>query len=421
VATISKDIACNVGGSGGKRPLKDRPGRPGNWEYYNTDGLGLLEFLEWTEDTEVEPVLAVYSGFSLDFVGNPPYWHDNSWPYDQLQEVLQEALDELEYCTGDNTTKWGALRAQHGHPEPFQINYVEIGNEDWFSSTYDYRFPFLYQGLKAAYPDITFISTAWNENSAYNITIPPGAMWDTHHYEEPTYFLENFNYYDNWQESTGNINVTVMLGEYSVYSVDTPSGVVNFTNPPNEHIAYPRLLSAIAESVYALGAERNPNTVKLQSYAPSFQNFNWYNWTPNLLAFTANPDETVLSVSYYQQQLFAHYRGTQTLPVTNTMGDFNPLWWVATIDEPTSAVYLKVVNSGNSSVPLTVGLEQAYSGVNGTIITADDPNAFNFRNNQTAVVPVPLDLSGSTSSDTSFSWSVPSWSITVLQFNLSAE
>lgn len=154
--------------------------------------------------------------------------------------------------------------------------------------------------------------------------------------------MENFDFYDNWQEATGNENVTVFIGEYSVLQIDTPDGVVNFSDPVNEHIFYPRLVSAIAEAVYLLGAERNPNTVKLSSYAPSLQNFNWYNWTPNLLAFTANYNETVLSVSYYGQQLLAHYRGTSTLPVTNVQGDINPLFWVATIDEPSNTAYLKV-------------------------------------------------------------------------------
>ena len=321
-------------------PLINRKGRPGDWGYINTNGLGLLEFLEWTEDMEIEPVLAIYAGFSLDIYGQV----GTSFPEDVMNEVLQDALNELEYCTGDTSTQYGALRAAHGHPEPFQINHVELGNEDWFSSTYPYRFPILYNGIKAAYPNITLISTAYNEAAEsfnYTIDIPAGGMWDTHHYEEPTYFLENFNFYDNWQEATNNSNVTVFIGEYSVYSVDTPSGQPNFSNPVNEHIAYPRLLSAIAESIYLLGAERNPNTVKMSSYAPSFQNFNWYNWTPNLLAFTANPNETVLSVSWYSQSLLAHYRGTQTLPVTNTEGDINPLWWAATIDEPSNAIYLK--------------------------------------------------------------------------------
>lgn len=131
----------------------DRHGRIGDWGYWNTNGFGLLEFLEWTEDMEMEPVMAIYAGYSLD---------GNSVPQDRMGPVLQTALDQIEYCMGDTSTTWGAQRAADGHPKPFQINYVELGNEDWFSSTYPYRFPILYNGIKAAYPNITLISTAYN-------------------------------------------------------------------------------------------------------------------------------------------------------------------------------------------------------------------------------------------------------------------
>ena len=122
---------------------------------------------------------------------------------------------------------------------------------------------------------MTLISTAFNESPDYNISIPSGGFWDTHHYQQPTFFLEQFDYFDNWEERTGNEGVDVFIGEYSVFSIDTPSGEVNYSDPIDEHIAYPQLLSAIAESIYLIGAERNPNLVKLSSYAPSFQNFNW--------------------------------------------------------------------------------------------------------------------------------------------------
>jgi hypothetical protein len=154
-------------------PLKDRPGRVGDWGYYNTGGLGLVEFMHWCEDMEMEPVLAVYSGYSLD---------GTSWPQDHMDQVLQEALDELEYLMGDESTTWGKKRIEHGFPDPFQINWVEIGNEDWFSNTYPRRFKYMYDGLKKAYPNITYISTAYDENPQTVIDIPAGAMWDTHHY-----------------------------------------------------------------------------------------------------------------------------------------------------------------------------------------------------------------------------------------------
>ncbi len=356
-------------------PLTDRPGRVGDWGYYNTNGLGLLEYLEYCEDANIEPLLAVYAGYSLDIYGQAGV----SFPEDRMNEVLEDILNEIEYVTGDTGTKYGALRASHGHPEPFKLNYIEIGNEDWFSSTYPYRFPYLYSGIKQAYPDITLISTAWNENIDYNITIPAGGMWDTHHYEEPSFFLKQFDYFDNWQENTNNTNVTVFIGEYSVFQVDTPDGVVNYSMPLDTHIFNPKLLAAIGEGVYLIGAERNPNVVKMTAYAPSFVNLNHINWTPDLVAFTANHDETVLSASYRMQQLLARFRGTETLPVTTTSGDFNPLWWVAAINGPSNSVYFKVVNSGNNSIPLTINLDVSYSSVNGTILVSPARSKRDFR------------------------------------------
>jgi len=178
---------------------------------------------------------------------------------------------EIEFCMGNITSKWGSVRASLGHPEPFDIKFVEIGNEDWFSSTYPYRWKFMYEGLKAAYPNITYISTAYNEASAsygYNITIPPGVLWDTHHYEEPSFFVRGFNFYDNWQETTNQPGAQVFLGEFSAIQIDTPSHAVNFSFPEDKHIYYPRLVSALAEGVYLLGLERNPNGEYARRGAP---------------------------------------------------------------------------------------------------------------------------------------------------------
>lgn len=126
------------------------------------------------------------------------------------------------------------------------------------------------------------ISTTYDENRNYKISIPAGNTWDTHHYEQPSFFLNQFDFFDNWQQRTGNENVSVFIGEYSVYSADTAEGLPFAPSAQNAHIDYPRLLSAIAESVYLIGAERNPNVVRMSAYAPSFQNFNWVLLQTNL-------------------------------------------------------------------------------------------------------------------------------------------
>lgn len=308
----------------------------------NSNGLGLLEYLMWTESMEMENVLAIYSGYSL---GDGGLYNSTEFPAtaEAMYPVLKEALDELEFCMGSTDTLWGNIRAQYGHPEPFVIQYVELGNEDHFGQNYPFRFKYLYDGIHAAYPDIKLIATAYNENPAYNLTIPAGGMWDTHHYEEPQFFINSFDTWDNWQEATNNTNVTILIGEYSVFQVDTPDGQVNYSNPADLHVFYPHMISAVAEGVYLLGAERNPEVVKLTAYAPSLQNFNWYNWTPNLVAFDSDPSHTVLSASYWVQWLFNHYRGTQSVEVATTAGDFGPLYWASSVDDAAGKVFFKVM------------------------------------------------------------------------------
>ena len=392
-------------------PLIDRKGRVGNWGYYNTDGLGLMEYLLFCEDAHMEPILGVYAGYSLDNYGAG----ETSFPDSAMPLILEDILNELEFITGPTSTPWGLRRSELGHPDPFVLNYLEIGNEDWFSHSYDTRFPFLYNGIKAAYPNLTIISSTYDERE-YELDLPAGTIWDTHHYQTPTYFLKNFDFYDNWQEETNNTDVGVFIGEYSVFQIDTPSGEVNFSRPADIHVEYPQLLSIIGEGVYLLGAERNPKVVRMAGYAPSFCNLNTVQWDPDLVSFTANYNETVKSTSYYLQQLFATYRGTHTLPISNSEGDFNPLWWSATIDVNLNSVFLKVINSGNTTAGLTINVGKEYKGLNGTVLSAEKLSAQNDREGHLVVPRVIEDLPAV--NGTSVEWGVGAWSVNVLQIDL---
>ncbi len=131
----------------------------------------------------------------------------------------------------------------------------------------------------------------------------------------------------------------MMLGEYSVFQLDTSTGYVNFSDPPDIHPKYPQMIHALGEAVYQLSAERNPDLVKLTAYAPSLQNRNNYAWTPNLISFEAKQNLTVRTTSYWQEWLFGNYRGTQVVPVE---GEINPLYWVGNINNSTQSFYLKV-------------------------------------------------------------------------------
>ena len=135
-------------------PWVDRPTHMSPWRYRSSDGMGLLEFLEWCEDLKMEPVLAVYAGYSLA--------QEHVDPGPALEPYVQDALDEIEYVTGSTDTKWGAERAKDGHPAPFPLHYIEVGNEDEFdrSGSYDGRYAQFYKAIKAKYPNLQIIATA---------------------------------------------------------------------------------------------------------------------------------------------------------------------------------------------------------------------------------------------------------------------
>jgi alpha-N-arabinofuranosidase len=390
-------------------PLTERPGRPGNWGYFNTDGLGYLEYLEWCEDMEVEPLLTVYAGYSLEISGLTP---GNTVAPDELDFFINEAIEQIEYATGPVSSPWGALRAEHGHPEPFSLKFVEIGNEDWFSDSYPWRFPRFLDALSAVYPNITYISSQAIEPSPsnQNITIPPGAMWDLHHYETPQFFKDRFNFFDNFNEVYDYPGVQIFVGEYSVLSRDRHGGV-DWVNGEGR-FKYPTTIAAVGEAIFALAMERNPDVVTLSSYAPLLQNFNSYSWTPDFIAFSANPNDTVLSTSYYQQQMFSKYHGEETLTVTNTEGDFDPVWWHAAKEG--EKVYVKLVNAGPVEAPITMEFDFDVQGVNGTVLRHDDEYGFNYMGNATAISPKMFDVEEGVEGKV-VEWSVPGFAVVVLE------
>lgn len=182
--------------------------------------------------------------------------------------------------------------------------------------------------------------------------------------------------------------------------------------------------AAVAEAVYAIAGERNPNIFKLSCFAPLIQNLNAYRGTPFNILFTSNPDDIVLSTSYWQQLLFNHFPGSQTLPVTTAKGKLNPLFWVASIDKLRNEVYLKIVNAGNTTQPLSVELDAPISAVNGTILEppiTGDMYAYNEAYNH---IILPRVIQGIETSSVNadgkatFDWTVPAFSIAVLQFDI---
>jgi alpha-L-arabinofuranosidase len=265
-------------------PLAQRPGHQGPWQYRSSDGLGLLEFLGWCEDIKMDPVLAVYAGYSLrqQRVAAGP----------ALQPYVQDALDEIEYVTGDVSTTWGARRAKDGHPAAFKLTYVEIGNEDNFDNqrTYDARFTQFYDAIKAKYPALKLIASAPDLVR----TRTPDVV-DYHSYQAPARLEQQSTMFDR----TSRTGPKVFMGEWA-----SQDG-----NPT------PTMNSALGDAAFLTGLERNADVVVMECYAPLLVNVNAgaAQWGTNLIGYNALV--SFGSPSYYAQKMFATSRGNRVLPV----------------------------------------------------------------------------------------------------------
>lgn len=319
-------------------PLVDRPGHQAPWTYWSTDGLGLLEFLEWCEDLKIEPVLAVYAGYALK--------GDHIKPGKDLEPYVTSALDEVEYVTGDVSTKWGAERAKNGHPAPFPLHYIEIGNEDWFdkSGSYDERFGQIAKALRKAYPQYKLIATTPVKESQGE---EPDVL-DDHYYKTPGEMMDFVHHYDNAPRTGPKI----FVGEWaSMSGVPTP----NFG-------------SALGDAAWMTSMERNGDLIVMASYAPLLVNINpgGMQWSPDLIGYDAL--NSYVSPSYYAQALFAGHLGDST-PQSSVTGAGDRFFYSANLDSKNHILHLKLVNASSSDQPLAIDLQGTMKAHNASIIT----------------------------------------------------
>ena len=274
-------------------PIEERPGHWNvNWGYRTTDGIGFHEYLQMAEDLGAKPLYVVNVGL----------WHGGMTPVDSLQPWIDETLAALEYANGDVTTKYGALRAKNGHPAPFNIEYLEIGNENnqpdarQQSDHYYERYDMFRQAIKAKYPQIQLIGNvaAWGTDHPKWYSKLPVDLLDEHYYRNPAWFADAFHKYDTYDRRGPKIYV----GEYAVTSGFGDLGNMN---------------AALGEAVYMMGMENNSDIVPLNSYAPIFVNENDAKWRPDMIRF--NSHQVMGTPSYYVQMLMPRHLGTQVVPV----------------------------------------------------------------------------------------------------------
>ncbi|KAJ3207225.1 hypothetical protein HDU82_003945 [Entophlyctis luteolus] len=369
-------------------PIENRPGRQGDWGYGNSDALGLMEYLQWCEDMKLEPVLAVWAGFSLG---------GTSVTGDALTPFVQDTLDELEFLFGGTDTAWGSLRAEYGHPEPYNITMIEIGNEDFLAcSTYAERFTAYYNAIHAAYPSLTLIAST-GQATCLPATLPTGAWVDIHHYETPLGFVSLFSEFDNYARDN---NSGVFIGEYATTNMNTGASMV-----------YSNVEGAVAEAVYMIGLERNSDIVKMAAYAPLFEHFGFAEWTPNLIGLSSSPNSLTGSVSYYVQQMFAEAKGDTVLPVSSTEG-FGPLYWVVTSTSDGSYI-TKLANYGEDAQQVTVVIPDAINAQNVASLKVLSGNltATNLPG-ETLISPISSSVTGSVAEGWKFQ--IPAYSVAVM-------
>jgi alpha-L-arabinofuranosidase len=249
------------------------------WGYNTTQGLGFHEYLQLCEDLGATPLFCINAGMSL---------HD-SVPLSRMGQWIQDALDAIEYANGPTTSVWGSIRAKNGHPAPFGLKYMEIGNENG-GPIYRQRWDLIARAIKDKYPEMQLIADVWGGHPGN----PTPDLIDEHYYDTPEFFMRQSTRYDTYDRSGPKI----FIGEYAV----------------TQHAGKGNLRAAIGEAAFMTGMERNSDIVAMASYAPLFVNLNHRAWNPDLINFDSARWYGI--PSYYVQQMFSENRGDTALPTT---------------------------------------------------------------------------------------------------------
>ncbi|CAO2647333.1 Nn.00g082550.m01.CDS01 [Neocucurbitaria sp. VM-36] len=396
-------------------PLKDRPGFQGVWGYQQTHGLGLMEYLEWAEDMGLQIVLAVWAGLALD--GGVTAKED-------LQPFIDDALNEIEFVSGPANSTWGARRAELGHPEPFELNYVEVGNEDWLAgfpggwdSYKEYRFPMFFEAISAAYPHIQVIASGATSdpapggattgpNTVEGLEFPEGVIGDYHPYREPDDLVEEFNRFDN--------DIGHIIGEVAATHVN---GGIRWNGTLYK---YPWWIGAVGEAISLIGYERNSDRIPGTFYAPVMKNENRFQWPITLLQYSADANFTTKAVTWYCWSLFAHHPISSTLP-TSSNSSYGPLYWGAGKDEARNGALVwkgAVYNTTNAAdVPVSVHFQGVTPGTKAslTLLTNSVGDPYMYNDPFTGINIVNTTVTElAAGSNGAFEFSMPQLSVAVL-------
>ena len=312
--------------------LEARKPQPNLWGYHQSAGIGYFEYFQYCEDIGAAPLPVIAAGVPcqnsrIEANGGG---QQGGIPMSEMDAFVQDILDLIEWANGPVTSKWGKLRAEAGHPAPFNLKYIGIGNEDLITDIFEERFTMIYKALQQKHPEITVIGTVgpFHDGTDYEqgwelaskLKVP---MVDEHYYESPGWFINNQHYYDNYDRSKPK----VYLGEYASWGNT--------------------LFNALAEALYLTNVERNADVVHMTSYAPLLAKEKHTQWNTDLIYF--NNTEVKPTVNYEVQKLFGNNSGNEYIPASVKLSSddeaVNKRFGMSVVRDTASGnIYVKVVN-----------------------------------------------------------------------------
>ena len=348
-------------------------------DYFQTYGMGFFELFQLSEDIGAEPLPVISCGLACQFQNQDVKAHV---PVSELQPYIQDALDLIEFANGDVTTPWGKVRAEMGHPAPFNLKQLAVGNEQW-GTLYPERVEPFMKAIHAKYPSMKIVGTAgpspdgkdfdfgWSEMKRLKADLV-----DEHYYKSPEWFLSNATRYDKYDRS----GPKVFAGEYACHTKSTKNSFE----------------AALCEAAFMTGLERNADVVYQCTYAPLFAHVQGYQWRPDLIWF--DNLRSVRSVNYYVQQLYGMNVGTNVLTTVENklaLTGQDGIYASSVLDKNKNVIILKIVNTSDTAKKINYtfnGLKAAVRKGTQTVLKSDAMEQENTLDNPTAVVPVTKDI-----------------------------
>ena len=325
--------------------LEERQHMPNIWNYHQTLGLGYYEYFLFCEDIGAEPLPVIPAAVPCQNSWRDGHGQQGGVPMEEMEAFIQDILDLIEWANGDaKTTKWGRVRAEAGHPKPFNLKYIGIGNEDLISEVFTERFNMIFDAIREKHPEIIICGTVgpfyegsdyeWGWRLAKEKEIP---MVDEHYYVSPGWYIHNQDYYDHYDRNASE----VYLGEYACHV----------------HSRHNNIETALCEALHLVNVERNADIVRMTSYAPLLARHGYTNWNPDMIYF--NSSRIDLTPGYYVQKIFGNNSGNQyitgQLEVMSRRDDVRKRIATSTVyDSATGDIIIKLVNLLPTTVSSTI-------------------------------------------------------------------